>query len=67
MKLKNFFLGLLASAAVLASCQPQEEQLGAPALNLDPETMEFESAAGEQTLTMTATRDWAVTNDQVQR
>ena len=64
MKFKNFFLGVLASAAVLASCQPNEEQLGAPALNLDSETMEFESAKGEQTLAMTATRDWAVSNDQ---
>ncbi len=64
MKLKNLILGLSASVAVLASCQQKEEQLGAPALNLNPETMQFESAAGEQILTITATRDWAVTNDQ---
>ena len=63
MKLKNLFLGLLATAAVFASCQPSEEQLGAPALNLDPETMEFDVKAGEQELNLLATRDWAVANE----
>ena len=45
------------------ACQEKEKPLGTPDINLSVTEMSFESASGEQTLTVTATRDWMVETD----
>lgn len=62
MKLRNLFLGLMAAVGLLAACQ-QEENLGTPKVDLSVSTMSFEAAGGSQELTLNATRDWMVENE----
>ena len=63
MKLRNLFLGVCSAVAVFAACQPQEDNLGTPDISIDKSEMTFETAGGEQELTVTATRDWKVETD----
>ncbi|MBQ2919373.1 MAG: BACON domain-containing protein [Bacteroidales bacterium] len=63
MKLRNLFVGAIASAFALAACQEKEQNLGVPDLSISVSEMTFEEAGGEQTLTVNATRDWKVQTD----
>ena len=63
MKLRNLFLGVCSAVAVFAACQPQEDNLGTPDISIDKSEMTFDTAGGEQELTVTATRDWKVETD----
>ena len=49
--------------AVFAACEQVEENLGTPNISISESEMSFEAAAGEQELTLSATRDWAVETD----
>ncbi len=60
MKARNLFVGAIAALMTLASCQGEKVDLGAPKISLDIDEMTFEAAGGENTLTVTATRDWIV-------
>ena len=62
MKLRNFIYGLMAVAG-FAACQPEDTNLGVPDIEVSAEEMSFDAAGGEQTLTVTATRDWMVDSD----
>ena len=46
MKIRKLFFGMMASAAVLVSCQEKEENLGVPEITLDPTTLEFGQQGG---------------------
>ena len=63
MKLRNLFLGVCSAAAVFAACQKEVENLGTPDISIDKTEMTFEVAGGDQTLAVTATRDWKVETD----
>lgn len=63
MKLRNLFWGAIASLAAFAACEEPEQNLGTPDISLSVTEMTFEAAGGEQTLTVTATRDWMVETD----
>ena len=60
MKLGKLLLGSLASLALLVGCDNKEEDLGAPSIKLNPESVTFASEGGEQTVALTSTRDWTV-------
>lgn len=62
MKLRNFIYGLMAVAGFTA-CHPEDTNLGVPDIEVSAEEMSFDAAGGEQTLTVTATRDWMVDSD----
>ena len=62
MKLRNFIYGLMVVAG-FAACQPEDTNLGVPDIEVSAEEMSFDAAGGEQTLTVTATRDWMVDSD----
>ena len=65
MKLKNLFLGSLALTAMLfaQSCGDKNDgPTGAPSIELSTQTLDFEKDGGSQTIKLTATRDWNVTN-----
>lgn len=63
MKLSRLFWGAVAFVTAFTACQEEEKPLGTPDINLSATEMSFESASGEQTLTVTATRDWMVETD----
>ena len=63
MKLRNLFLGVCSAVAVFAACE-QKENLGTPSITLSTEELTFGVDAGEQALTLKATRDWKVECDQ---
>lgn len=65
MKLKNLFLGSFALTAMLfaQSCDDKNDgPIGAPSIELSTQTLDFEKDGGSQTIKLTATRDWNVTN-----
>ena len=65
MKLKNLFLGSFALTAMLfaQSCEDKNDgPTGAPSIELSTQTLDFEKDGGSQTIKLTATRDWNVTN-----
>ena len=65
MKLKNLFLGSFALTAMLfaQSCDEKNDgPTGAPSIELSTQTLDFEKEGGSQTIKLTATRDWNVTN-----
>ena len=65
MKLKNLFLGSFALTAMLfaQSCDDKNDgPTGAPSIELSTQTLDFEKDGGPQTIKLTATRDWNVTN-----
>lgn len=63
MRLRKFIFGMVASMALFAACEPQEQNLGTPNLTLSVTEMTFEVAGGNQDLTLNATRDWMVETD----
>lgn len=63
MKAKDLILTLAAVASLFASCKPKDEPLPAPSVTIAPDALSFEKAAGTQTMTITATRDWTATPD----
>ena len=54
---------LLAAAAMSHSCQKAEtaEDLGLPRMEASPESLTFDASGGNQTISLTATRDWTAT------
>lgn len=65
MKLKSLFLGSFALTAMLfaQSCEDKNDgPTGAPSIELSTQTLDFEKDGGSQTIKLTATRDWNVTN-----
>lgn len=63
MRLRRFILASLAALMALVSCT-DEENLGLPTIKLGGDgTMTFETAGGDQQITVTATRDWWVECD----
>lgn len=65
MKLKNLFLGSFALTAMLfaQSCDDKNDgPTGAPSIELSTQTLDFEKDGSSQTIKLTATRDWNVTN-----
>lgn len=65
MKLKNLFLGSFALTAMLfaQSCDDKNDgPTGAPSIELSTQTLDFKKDGGSQTIKLTATRDWNVTN-----
>ena len=60
MKIKNFILGLLASAAVLVGCE-QTEELGPAALKTIETSLVIPLEGGSQVINLKATRDWTAT------
>ena len=65
MKLQNLFLGSFALTAMLfaQSCDDKNDgPTGAPSIELSTQTLDFEKDGGSQTIKLTATRDWNVTN-----
>ncbi len=63
MKVRNYILGAMAALMTFVSCQEEVEQLDVPKLFLDNEEMTFDQAGGEQSLTVTSTRNWTVECD----
>ncbi len=49
--------------AVLAACEPVEQNLGTPNITLSVTEMTFDEAGGNEALTLSATRDWMVETD----
>ena len=63
MRLRHFILASLAALVAFVSCEDLEN-LGLPTIKLDGDgTMAFETAGGDQQITLTATRDWWVEYD----
>ncbi|MBO4570568.1 MAG: hypothetical protein J5699_01420 [Bacteroidales bacterium] len=57
MKIKHFAIFMIAAAAALfTSCV--EKEWGEPAIKLDKTELAFDKDGGEQTVTLTTTRDW---------
>ncbi len=63
MKVRNYIIGAMAALMTFVSCQEEVERLDVPKLFLDNEEMTFDEAGGEQSLTVTSTRDWTVECD----
>ena len=63
MKLRNLFWGAIASLAVFAACEEPEQNLGTPEIKLSETEMTFDAAGGDQTLTVTSTREWKMETD----
>ncbi len=63
MKIRNIFLTSLALLPVLfaSSCNKNnDEPSGAPSIEINPSTLEFEMASSSQTFQVVATRSWKV-------
>lgn len=60
MKIKHFFMALLAGAAVFTACQEKEEDLGPAKVTVSPVELAFDAAEGSKTVELTATRDWTI-------
>lgn len=58
MKFKTFFAAAVAALALSVGCQTKEGPVEEPKLTVSPQTLSFESAAGEQTVEVTSTREW---------
>lgn len=57
--MKKTLLFLLASLAVLASCEPKEPEKPAdPTLSVNPESVVLEAAGGSQTISVEANNSW---------
>ena len=61
MKLRNFFMTVLAGMAILTGCN-KEVELGPAKLEVNPVDLAFEAKVSSQDITILATRDWTVTN-----
>lgn len=62
MKLRGFIFTAVAAVLAFSACE-QKVDLGSPDIQISANQMSFEMAGGEQTLTVTATRDWKVETD----
>ena len=60
MKIRHFFMALLAGAAVFTACQQKEEDLGPAKVTVRPVELAFGEAEGSKTVELTATRDWTI-------
>ena len=60
MKIRHFFMALLAGAAVFTACQEKEEDLGPAKVTVSPVELAFDAAEGSKTVELTATRDWTI-------
>ena len=60
MKLRNLFLGLFATTALIVSCDPKDEDLGAPSITLNETELVFAQEGETKTITVKATREWKV-------
>ena len=64
MKFRSYIFSALASVLAFASCDELTNiDLGTPDLQIGATELTFEAAGGNQTLTLTATRDWRVETD----
>jgi hypothetical protein len=63
MKLRNWFLSACSAMAVLTACEELAENLGTPDISISVNEMKFDIDGGDQTLTVTSTRDWSVEKD----
>lgn len=63
MKIRNFLFGIAVSAAALTSCVDNAENLGTPNIELSTSEMTFDVTSGEQTVSVTASRDWTAEAD----
>lgn len=59
MKIRQFIYGILASAAIFAACE-KEEDLGQANISLSPSAHEFSHDGGSVTIAVNATRNWVV-------
>ena len=62
MKLRGFIFTAVAAVLAFSACE-QKVDLGSPDIQISANQMSFEMDGGEQTLTVTATRDWKVETD----
>ncbi|MDD6253241.1 MAG: hypothetical protein PUA96_04175, partial [Bacteroidales bacterium] len=63
MKIKTIFLSMLSFAALVAvhtACEEEDGPTGAPSIELNTNTLEFDKAAETKTVELIATRDWKV-------
>ena len=63
MKLKGFIFTAVAAVMAFAACEKKQENLGAANISISTSEMVFGSEADDQTLELTATRDWKVECD----
>ena len=63
MRLRNLFLGAVASIAAFAACQEPEQNLGTPDIKISKTEIAFDEAGGQDAMTVTATRDWMAETD----
>ena len=63
MNLRKLFLGVCSAVAFFAACTQENVDLGTPDITIDKSEMTFDVAGGNQTLIVTATRDWKVETD----
>ena len=63
MKLKGFIFTAVAAVMAFAACEKKQENLGAANISISTSEMVFGSEADDQTLELTATRDWKVVCD----
>jgi len=59
MKFRYALMAVLASVALFSACE-EEEELGLASLSSDTSELSFDVPAGEQTISLIATRDWSV-------
>ena len=61
MDIRHLFIGFIAAAAILAGCQPKEEDFGVARIEVSTSSLEFGPSSSSQTLMVTASREWTVT------
>jgi len=61
MDIKHLFIGFFAAAALLAGCQPQEEDFGVARIEVSSDALTFGPTSSSQTVSVTASREWTVT------
>lgn len=59
MKLRNLLIGALAAVGFMTACE-MENNLGTPKIALSESELAFDKDGGSRTITVVATRDWAV-------
>ncbi|MGM9737906.1 MAG: BACON domain-containing protein [Candidatus Cryptobacteroides sp.] len=64
MKIRTIFLSMLSFAALVAvptACEEEDGPTGAPSIELNTGTLEFNKESETKTIELVATRDWKVT------
>lgn len=59
MKLRTLLIGALAAVGFMTACE-MEQNLGTPKIALSESELAFDKDGGSRTITVVATRDWAV-------